>query len=44
MEKRIDELEHDQQEQCLRRSCILFHGIPESPNKNTNKIVILLTA
>ena len=42
MEKRIEELEHkiDQHEQYFRCNCILFYGIPESPNENTNNVLI----
>ena len=42
MEKQIEELESkvDQQEQYSMRNCTLFHGIPKSPNENTDKIVI----
>lgn len=42
--KRIDQLEHviDEQEQYSRRNCLLVHGLPESDNEDTDKLVINL--
>ena len=42
MAKRIDELENvtDRQEQYSRRNCLLVHGITETKDENTDKIVI----
>lgn len=42
MEKKIEDLERkvDRQEQYSRRNCILIHGIPESPNEDTDTKVI----
>ena len=30
----------DCQEQCLRRNCLLLHGIKEKAEEDTNKIII----
>ena len=42
MKKGIEELEQtfDRQEQYSGRNCILIHGIPESPNENTDNLVV----